>query len=228
MPMPAPDFSWHFTPGNRFEEEGGQAGTMSVTPAGELWLPTGRVVACDPFVSLGTGESEPFTAEVPPGRYRVECAVATIAERDEEPADDEPPHLRIAAARLLIKDTAPVAWEIAHQAGQDPASLADDEFFAYGVDAGTGCFYDAACDESFPDCVGDKGPLWDAFDAGGDAGLGPHTITAPDTGHNLIAFMSGWGDGAYPTWVGRDADGDVTCFVTDFFVVPSEDERVAG
>jgi hypothetical protein len=37
--------------------------------------------------------------------------------------------------------------------------------------------------------------------------------------------MAGWGDGAYPTWVGRDARGDVTCFVTDFFVVPAEDER---
>ncbi|MGW3406197.1 DUF4241 domain-containing protein [Streptomyces zhihengii] len=223
MPMPAPDFSGHFTPGSRFTEESGLTGEMSVVPAGELWLPSGRVVACDPFVSLGTGESEPFTAEVPPGRYAVECAVATLTEPDEPPADE--PHLRIAAARLVITATAPVTWEIAHQAGQDPAELADDEFFAYGVDAGTGCFYDAACDESFPDCVGDEGPLWDAFDAGGDSYLGPHTVTAKDTGHNLIAFMSGWGDGAYPTWVGRDADGAVTCFVTDFFVVPAEGEE---
>ncbi|MEW2554454.1 DUF4241 domain-containing protein [Streptomyces zhihengii] len=223
MPMPAPDFSRHFTPGSRFTEESGLTGEMSVVPAGELWLPSGRVVACDPFVSLGTGESEPFTAEVPPGRYAVECAVATLTEPDEPPADE--PHLRIAAARLVITATAPVTWEIAHQAGQDPAELADDEFFAYGVDAGTGCFYDAACDESFPDCVGDEGPLWDAFDAGGDSYLGPHTVTAKDTGHNLIAFMSGWGDGAYPTWVGRDANGAVTCFVTDFFVVPAEGEE---
>ncbi|MFF8847046.1 DUF4241 domain-containing protein [Streptomyces sp. NPDC015127] len=219
MPMPAPDFSWHFTPGNRFQEENGVAGTMSVTEAGELWLPTGRVVACDPFISLGHGEVEPFTAEVAPGRYRVECAVATLTRPDEEPSDT--PHQRIAAARLVIEDTPPASWEIGLQAGQDLSELSEDEFFGYGVDAGTGCFYDASCDESFPECEGDEGPLWDAFD-GEDAHLGPHTIVAPDTGHNLVAFSSGWGDGAYPTWVGRDASGGIVCFVTDFFVVPPE------
>ncbi|MFI2368808.1 DUF4241 domain-containing protein [Streptomyces sp. NPDC018833] len=219
MPMPAPDFAWHFTPDNRFQEENGVTGTMSVAEAGELWLPTGRVVACDPFISLGCGEAEPFTAEVAPGRYRVECAVATLTRPDEEPSDT--PHQRIAAARLVIKDMPPVAWEIGLQAGQDVKELSDDEFYGYGVDAGTGCFYDASCDESFPECEGDEGPLWDAFDAD-DAHLGPHIITAPGTGHTLVAFSSGWGDGAYPTWIGRGASGEVVCFVTDFFVVPPE------
>ncbi|MEE1756990.1 DUF4241 domain-containing protein [Streptomyces sp. SP18CS02] len=225
MPMAAADFSWHFTPGNTFRFETGALGRLTVVPGGELWLPTGRVVASDPFISLGAGEAEPFTAEVAPGRYPVEIALVTITQPDEAapPDGQEPaePHERVAAARLVIKDTPTVSYELALQPGQDASQLSDDQFFGYGVDAGAGCFYDVACDESFPDCQGDEGPLWDAFDQA-DWSNGPHLITAPDTGHNLVAFTSGWGDGVYPTWVGRDADGAITCFVTDFFVVPSE------
>jgi hypothetical protein len=29
---------------------------LSVAPGGELWLPTGRIVACGPFVHLGAGD----------------------------------------------------------------------------------------------------------------------------------------------------------------------------
>ena len=45
-------------------------------------------------------------------------------------------------------------------------------------------------------------------------------MTSPSTGHTLVAFTSGWGDGFYPTWIGRSASGEVTCFLTDFFVAP--------
>ncbi|MEU6487685.1 DUF4241 domain-containing protein [Streptomyces sp. NPDC046887] len=223
MTMTAPDLDWYFTPGNRFQEPGenGLAGTMSVVRApGALWLPTGQVTACDPFVSLGTGEAEPFTAAVPPGRYAVECAVATLTRPGEEPGGQ--PHERIAAARLLISDAPALSWEPALTAGQDPAELDDDEFYGYGVDAGTGCFYDASCDESFPVDEDGEGPVWEAVWGGDDTSdaSGPHLVTAPGSGHNLVAFTSGWGDGAYPTWVGRGADGQVVSFVTDFHVVP--------
>ncbi|MFI5805404.1 DUF4241 domain-containing protein [Streptomyces sp. NPDC051561] len=222
MTTAAPDLAQYFVPGHTFDDDApGTKGTLAVVPGGELWLPTGRVVACDPFTCLGTGEAEPFTAEVAPGRYRVDAAVATLTGEGEDP--EGPPHLRLAAARLIISDAPTATWEPALTAGQDPADLDDDEMFCYGVDAGTGCFYDAAADESFPDCQGDEGPLWDAFDAD-PYNPGPYTVTAPATGHNLIAFTSGWGDGAYPTWLGRDADGNITCFITDFGVVPDDED----
>ncbi|MEV0413021.1 DUF4241 domain-containing protein [Streptomyces sp. NPDC050448] len=216
MPIAAPDFSWFFTPGSTFSYEEGPTGTLSVVDGGELWLPTGRVVACDPFIGLGGGYVSPFTAEAAPGRYRVEVAMATLTEPGEAPAAD--PHLRVAAARLVITDTPAVTWELAVKDGQDPAELGEDGFFGYGVDAGTGSFYDAAADDSFPDCEGDEGPLWDAFEAAGHR-ASVHLVEG-ENGHNLAAFSSGFGDGHYPTWVGRDAAGTVTCFVTDFFVVP--------
>lgn len=219
MPAVAPDLSWYFTPGNTFSYDTGTQVSLSVVPGGELWLPTGRVVACDPFLHLGSGDVEPFTAEVAPGRYRVDAAVATITRPGDEPADT--PHTRVAAARLVIREGPAAGWGLALKPGQDLAELAEDEFFGYGVDAGTGCFYDAAADREFPACEGDEGPLWDAFEQSSWS-PGPHRITAPETGHTLVAFSSGWGDGAYPTWVGRDADGEITAFVTDFFVVPDD------
>ncbi|WP_324606082.1 DUF4241 domain-containing protein [Streptomyces sp. 351MFTsu5.1] len=45
-------------------------------------------------------------------------------------------------------------------------------------------------------------------------------MTSPSTGRTLVAFTSGWGDGFCPTWIGRSASGEVTCFLTDFFVAP--------
>ncbi|MER5947894.1 DUF4241 domain-containing protein [Streptomyces sp. NPDC001904] len=216
MPMPARDYARYFTPGHTFTFETGTIGVITVRPAGDLWLPSGRVVASDPFLTLGGGECEPFTVGVEPGRYRVDAAVATLTNPAEPPSDT--PHERVAAARLVIRDEPVTSWEQALQAGQDASELGDDEYFGYGVDAGTGCFYDAESDESFPECEGDEGPLWDAFEEH-DHAPGPYLVTSPSTGHTVAAFGSGWGDGAYPTWIGRTATGEVACFVTDFFVI---------
>ncbi|WP_353944927.1 DUF4241 domain-containing protein [Streptomyces sp. HUAS MG91] len=216
MPMPARDYARYFTAGHTFTLTSGLVGTVDVRTAGELWLPSGRVVAGDPFIALGSGECEPFAVSVAPGRYRVDAAVATLTNPAEPPSDT--PHERVAAARLVIRDEPVTSWEQALQAGQDASGLGDDEYFGYGVDAGTGCFYDAESDDSFPECEGDEGPLWDAFEKY-DHAPGPYLVTSPSTGHTVAAFGSGWGDGAYPTWIGRTATGEVACFVTDFFVI---------
>ena len=41
----------------------------------------------------------------------------------------------------------------------------------------------------------------------------------PESGLNLIAFSSGWGDGCYPSYWGLDAQGQATCLLTDFRVI---------
>lgn len=218
MPTTAPDPAPLFAPGTSFSYEDGLTGTLSVADVGELALPTGRVVACDPFVYLGSGDVEPFTTEVAPGRYPVQAAVATLVHPGAAPGPR--PHTRVAAVRLAVRDTAAVSWELALLPGQDPAELGEDEFFGYGVDAGTGCFYDASADGAFPGTEDEEGAVWAAMERVGD---GPGVFMAEgEDGHNLAGFTSGWGDGAYPTWIGRDAEGAVTCFVTDFLVVPAD------
>jgi hypothetical protein len=60
-----------------------------------------------------------------------------------------------------------------------------------------------------------------AFRGRGVAPSALQALTDPDTGANLIAYQSGWGDGFYPTWIGRDHDGNVTCFVSDMLLMPN-------
>ena len=38
---------------------------------------------------------------------------------------------------------------------------------------------------------------------------------------NVVTFSSGWGDGGYPTFLGRNGVGGVVYVTTDFGVVPT-------
>ncbi|MFI1659607.1 DUF4241 domain-containing protein [Streptomyces sp. NPDC020472] len=212
MPSPAPDSARIFTPSTSFSYgDDGRRATLSVVEVGEQGLPTGRLVACDPFVYLGTDGAEPFTVEVDPGRYRVDAAVATPVYPSDRPETRR-------HTRIVVRDVPAVARELALVPGGDPAELGEDEDFGYDVDAGTGCFYDASADGAFPGTEDEEGAVWGVMET---AGYGPAVFMAEgDDGHSLAGFASGWGDGCYPTWIGRDASGEVVCFVTDFRVTP--------
>lgn len=139
-----------------------------------------------------------------PGDYPVDLSVIRF--------DDEPDHIRVAAARLTISTEPVTSWDMALRPGQDPKALPDGHYFEFGVDSGTGCFVDAAAlpaigqlpDHVFEDLFPDIG--------------GSRTADL-DHGANLVTFHSGWGDGGYPTWIGRTADGRVACFIADMLIV---------
>ena len=173
---------------------------IEVMDAGTLRMPTGRLVAKDP--AWIDDRDQPFTITVPPGEYPVRLSVARFA--------DDPEHRRVAAARLVIRDEPAQSWEMALLPGQDPRTLADTEFYGFGVDERMGCFYDASATVAFA-----------RLDCGNVLG---NAITAPmsdlESGTNLIAYESGWGDGVYPTWIGRAANGEVTCFIADMLLMP--------
>ncbi|WP_374979883.1 DUF4241 domain-containing protein [Pseudomonas solani] len=205
-PKDQPLFDAAFTEGYQVQVEG-QDYRLHTQAIGELELPTGQLVACDPLVSC----DGPFTQAVPKGRYPLQLAIARIG-------DDE----RVAFARIVFAPGPATRWEMAQVKGQDPNTLAPDEFFGYGVDSGTGGFLDAAALRSYEARRDQEG---EAFDERLFAELDKtyqHTRSwylLPTDAGNVAFFSSGYGDGAYPSYFGYDADGRLVAVVTDFLLL---------
>lgn len=217
MPVPAPDFERLFAAGTCHTLSRGDVATVRLRQDTSLWLPSGRVVAGEPF---GFDDSDDgFVQQVPPGQYPLVLVIAMFAKRGYLPA-----HEMIAAARLVIRDEPVVSWEMAVCEGQDVSELGDDEFFGYPVDGGTGGFADAANIAPLREDHDDYyDRLMTARNVTGSDGTAPGTLTDDEGRPLLVAFSSGDGDGDYPTWVGRTADGEVACYLTDFFVLTDDE-----
>ncbi|MBQ1015515.1 DUF4241 domain-containing protein, partial [Micromonospora sp. M51] len=207
-----PDLDRLLTPGARFTDEHGGY-LIEVQPVGDIVLPTGRVVGCDPLVCP---EAEPFTVTVPPGRYPARAWVAVVLREDAEV------DRRVAALELVVSAEPTVRWEPAVAGDQDVATLGADDYFGYGVDAGVGTFADPSALAVLEGWDSDR--VEEVFiPAELPSSPVPGLISAvvdEVSGANVVTVASGWGDGCYGTWIGRAADGRVTSFVTDFMVVP--------
>ncbi|MFJ8228552.1 DUF4241 domain-containing protein [Streptomyces sp. NPDC094448] len=203
VPLQPGDLEALFTSGTRLACKDGTAVVEEPARAGLLRLPTGSVTARDPHPMCSADQA--FTVTVPPGDYPV--LIATM--KWEGMGWGETP-----AAMLRITDEPTVVWELALQPGQDPRLLSRDEFYGFGVDTGTACFFDASGRDTLPELFKNR-----AQEARWDHEKGSCTVDDPVGGTNLIAYCSGHGDGSYPVWIGRSAEGSVTCFVADMLVV---------
>lgn len=191
-----------------FTEEGSLP--LHVHGLGALRLPTGKIVACDPFVFP---ETKPFPIDVPVGNYSVKLSVA----------DTPRNYQRVAYAMIQFSARPAVSWKMALFPDQDESTLGSDQFFGYGVDAGTGCFMDASVAEILADRMSSDSNWDESLIAEMDRTRVPgrawgwlNTTIDPQSGGNLVAFSSGWGDGAYPCYWGYDSDGNIVSLTTDF------------
>ena len=193
----------------------GKTVTLSWKTIGTLKSPTGQIYASDP-----TGiaiENDPFFQTVPPGEYEVRICIAEFENKD----------TRIVLAKLVTSSAAPVSWKLALTETQDPGGLTEGQFYGYGVDGGTGCFLDAASlqlvntllDTDFPDGTMGFELLTKALEETYESTRSWADYALDESGQNIIMFSTGWGDGTYPTYIGYDATGTVTSFVTDFLVL---------
>jgi hypothetical protein len=108
---------------------------------------------------------------------------------------------------------------MALQGSESIDALGPDEFWGFGVDVATGVFVDATALDALTRLAKDEeDPLTTAQLADEDSLF--WNLRDERSGHNIVAFRSGYGDGAYPTWVGRTATGEIAQFVTDLLVVP--------
>lgn len=187
--------------------------TLTLRSVGDLLLPTGQLVACDPFMCP---ETPSFARSFPQGTFPV---LLSIAEADEDQ--------RVAFATIMFNNNTPVQWQMLTVGDQDVATLKEDEFFGYGVDAGTGCFMDSSAATLLDKQMRDDENACEAIDAEMEKTY-RHTwswATMNIGDGNLVAFSSGFGDGVYGTYAGLDTDGEVCVVVTDFSVVPFEDTK---
>jgi hypothetical protein len=184
---------------------------ISVHPIGSIPLPTGQLVACDPY--LVQAAQPAFLQPVPAGDHPVLVAMATIT-------DDQ--RRTLAALVLLGTDPLPAvtSWQLGRteEATGDP--LAIGEFVGFPVDAGTGCFAGpAAIDDLLVAMAQDEGMLEDRLSTALELSPLEAAVASPQPGGPAVAaFRSGWGDGAYPTWIGLSADGRPVLAMTDFLL----------
>lgn len=201
------DFTAAFQAGYEFQGIPFYAVTL-----GDLVLPTGRIVACDP---LACPDTPAFTRTVSPGSYSVALAIAVMPNADE----------RVGFAMLTLSDAKVAAWEPAFLPGEDATTLGAGEFFGYGVDAGVGCFMDEEAqrlllarldalpaDQNYYDDVL-RHELGKNYKHTREWALHRPHATDPV---NVAVFSSGWGDGCYTSWFGLDAHGKLAVLVTDF------------
>ncbi|HEY3867666.1 MAG TPA: DUF4241 domain-containing protein [Actinocrinis sp.] len=218
-----PDFASLFAAGARHDFGRLRAGcvaTVRIKQAATLQLPSGRLVACEPWSSFAEGAADcAFTQRVEPGGYPVELIIADF--HDPGDPQDSARFSEVAGARVVVRGEPVAAWRMALQPGEDDSDLAQDGFFGYPVDGGTGSF----CSPEFLEGVStlEVGEelfevVMDVVDAD-DVGL----YVDEATGCNIVVFRSGGGDGHYGTWVGYTAAGEVACFVTDFLTLTGRD-----
>lgn len=197
--------------------DGFQAGRVRLIhrKIGDLIITSGRLVGCDPFVCP---EAAPFSVQLPNGRLPLVLSLA-------ETGTDQ----RVAFAVLRISDSTPVRWEMLTTRDRLPSNLKDDEIVGYGVDSGTGCFADCTAAALFSSKMRNDANYFDILDDEMQKTY-RHTwswLNVELGQANLIAFSSGYGDGVYATYAGFDLEGRLSCVVTDFDVLPVEDENVA-
>ena len=184
---------------------------VDILDIGEVNLPTGEILACDPLVELE--EAKAYIQKTPVGKYPVRIAVV--------PSEDYGD--RYACVKVEFSKNTPVVYELAVTGEEEKMDeAAEDEYYGFGVDAGMGCVADKKSqdkyikywnkleedgeaddpyDDIFEELLAESAQQFPKYQrTGGDWA----NWTIPGTELNIPIFASGWGDGYYPCYFGYD------------------------
>lgn len=183
-------------------------GTIQVIHLGELKVPSGKIVSCDPAYLLDDFISA-FTENIPVGVWPVEAVVL-------EQAGDQ----RIAALRVSWKQESVAFFEPAFDERARAICARNRELPVVGVDSGTA----AVLSEDAVPFAKEAGE--DAVCAPGEAKVNP--FLSGNTGHlwrevqfngaslNMFVCYSGLGDGAYACMFARNSSKESLAYYLDF------------
>ena len=198
------------------EYEGAFAPNADVTTIGKLGLPSGHLVACDPYFCA---EARSFSRTVPPGNYEVQLQRSTSKEWGE----------RIAFSRLVIQPHVAVAsYELATRSPSDHGRIA--------IEAGVAAYMDDTARTAFASVLAhysEQDPKKNyyidvlqaeikrsAVDPENEFDLGKWALhRVPGTQMHIAVFASGLGDGWYKSWWGLSGAGEVASLITDFGIL---------
>lgn len=196
---------------------------------GEVNLPTGEILACDPLVELG--EAKTYIQKTPVGKFPVKIAVVL----SEDYGD------RYASVKVEFSKNKPVVYELAVTGNEEEMDEAkEDEYYGFGVDAGMGCVTDKKSQDEYvkywkklEEEEGADNPYDDIFEElleesfkkspkyQRDCGDWANFII-PNSDLNIPVFASGWGDGVYPCYFGYDEKGELCGFYIHFIDIERE------
>jgi len=192
---------------------------------GKLTVPSGRLVASDPFACLQPRDN-PYIS-VPKGSFPVVVTLADVS------ASQDKSHIREAYASIVFfsgdeayRKAIPLAKD-----GEDRPELEGDHFIGFSVDTGTACFvddsvvgpcmpdpetwYEGLFENSKPDCWFQQMDNPELI----RAGIANIALPLAKSGENLVLFHSGWGDGLFPVIGSFDSAGRLLAAHIDFFVL---------
>lgn len=202
---------------------------VDILDIGEVNLPTGEILACDPLVELE--EAKAYIQKTPVGKYPVRIAVV--------PSEDYGD--RYACVKVEFSKNTPVVYELAVTGEEEKMDeAAEDEYYGFGVDAGMGCVADKKSqdkyikywnkleedgeaddpyDDIFEELLAESAQQFPKYQrTGGDWA----NWTIPGTELNIPIFASGWGDGYYPCYFGYDKEEELCGFYILFIDIEKE------
>lgn len=205
-------FAQAFHSGHRGRDSEGFEYELNTLPAGDLLLPSGRIVIDDP---LYLADQEPLQLTFAPGRYPVTLAELSLFDKGK--VVDQ----RNALVKITLAPGQAVVWEYIGTFGTDGATggyidaqtmqriIADQQADAFSVDLLAAFDKIYRANQALPD----------------DAPLQARVVNLPYGDGNLIAFSTGFGDGGYNSYLGRDADGKPVEILTDFWLVEWDEKE---
>lgn len=187
---------------------------------GTVDVPTGKVICADPLDYLfGEHIFAPVLKRgIPKGSYPAEVSIC----------QGDYIGIRMCTARLKIKDTKAVRYELA-ESEEDSAAMicSDGVLHGFPVDAGMMCFIDAGAAKSYRSFFerwyaenpgkNNYEDYFKAFFEESDKKLPEYQREGgdfiewanPDTGERMVQIASGFGDGFYQSFWGFDESGEV-------------------
>ena len=195
---------------------------------GDLPVTSGRLEACDPFMTLGQGAE----FSIPPGTYPAKVTLVDVSD------EQDGSHVRESYLSLVLATGEPSRVEYLVPIGREPLD-GNKEYYGIPVGAGTVAFAEAgAATRAMPvslDWLGEtfdtgRADSWfELMDSPDHYRAGAANILMPRAtlGERVVLCHSGWGDGVYPVVGAFDKDGRLLSVHIDLLVEEREGESAS-